>query len=161
MSKAQNRWFAISLFLIATTILASSVAIFYYTQYGYANNMYQETLSELRSSTYTINMAIKFCNGTQIWHNNTIIPIGWSLFNSTQKVTDGNLNYTIFYGSPFITSILGVKAEGTHAWLWWAWNSTTGSWQLGEVGSAQYVLKDKSIVIWYLEDTLTWPPPGP
>jgi hypothetical protein len=157
----KNPWFALSLFLVATTVIASSTTVYYYTQYSYANNRYQETLSKLRSSTYTVNISIKFNSTTWIWYNNTIVPIGWSLFNATQMVTEGNMNYSIFYGAPFVTSILGVKSQGLYSWLWWSWNSTKGEWQMGEVGSSDFVLKEGSTVVWFLVDTATWPPTGP
>jgi len=161
LDRARNPWFVLSLFLIATTIIASSTTVYYYVQYRYVSGQYQDTLSKLRSSTYTVNIAIKFDNTTMIWYNDTIIPIGWSLFNATHLITKGNLTYSIFYGAPFITSIFGVKSHGYYAWLWWFWNSTRDGWQLGEVGASDYILKDGSTVIWSLIDTATWPPSGP
>ena len=161
MNNAHNPWFAMSLFLIATTVIASTTTVYFYTQYNYAANQYQETLAKLRSSTHTVNIVIKFDNKTEVWYNSTIVPIGWSLFNATEAVTKGNMTYQIFYGSPFVDSMLGVKSRGFYAWLWWVWNSTKGDWQLGEVGSSQYILQENDTVIWSLVDTGTWPPNGP
>jgi hypothetical protein len=157
----QSRWFAVSLFLICTTIIASSFSVYYYLLYNDAREQYEQTLSSLRSSTYEVDIMVKFNNGTRVWHNNTIIPIGWSLFNATVRITNGNLNYSLFLGAPFITSILGADAAGSQSWIWWSWNSTERDWQLGEVGASAFILKDGSTVAWYLADTSTWPPAKP
>ena len=157
----QGLWFAVSLFLIGTTIIASSFSVYYYLLYSDAKEQYEQTLSSLRSSTYEVNIMVEFANGTRIWHNNTVIPIGWSLFNATLKITNGNLKYILFYGAPAMTSILGTDAQGSRSWIWWSWNFTEGDWQLGEVGASAFILKDGSTFAWYLADTSTWPPTKP
>ena len=153
----QGLWFAVSLFLICTTIIASSFSVYYYLLYNDAKEQYERTLSSLRSSTYEVDIMVNFGNGTRVWHNNTIIPIGWSLFNATVRITNGNLKYTLFLGAPFITSILGNDAHGSWSWMWWSWNSTEGDWQSGAVGANAFILKNGDIVAWYLEDTSQWP----
>ena len=164
MRGIQSPWFAVSLFLIGTTIIASSFSVYYYVMYNGAIEQYQQALSSLRSSTYKVDIMIKFANGTQIWRNSTIIPIGWSLFNATMRATNGDMNYT-FYSfaptTPYVITIFGVRAQGVHSWFWWAWNATERDWQLGEVGANAYILKDGDVVAWYLADTSTWPPTKP
>ena len=97
MKETQGLWFAVSLFLIGTTIIASSFSVYYYLLYSDAKEQYEQTLSSLRSSTYEVNIMVEFANGTRIWHNNTVIPIGWSLFNATLKITNGNLKYIYYF----------------------------------------------------------------
>ncbi|UCH02348.1 MAG: hypothetical protein JSV20_00700 [Candidatus Bathyarchaeota archaeon] len=162
--KKRNIWFLTSLLLIIVVIVNAGVTIYYYQ--GYTNleqqkNELTTTLNEvsqkLSDVSYAVDILIKYKNDTKTWYNQTLIPIGWSFFNATIKITNGNMDYDIFFGSPFITEIYGEKAGGVYAWLWFKWDETSLSWISGETGADGYMLKDEDIVAWYLADTSTWP----
>jgi hypothetical protein len=162
--KKRNIWFITSLLLIIIVIVNAGLTIYYYQGYTTLekqNNELITTLNEasqkLSDVSYIVDILVKYKNGTKIWYNQTLIPIGWSFFNATIKITNGNVGYDMFFGSPFITEIHGDKASGVYAWLWFKWDKTSSAWKSGETGADGYMLKDKDILAWYLADTSTWP----
>jgi hypothetical protein len=80
-----------------------------------AEQRYKDTLSSLNDISYKVNILIKYSNGTKTWHNQTIIPIGWSLFNATLKVTGGKVEGSWSSFGVFVTSINGVSGTGPKA----------------------------------------------
>ncbi len=146
-----------SMILLAVVVLSSAVTLYYYQGYVTLAKEYSDTVTRLKDISYNVNILIKYGNGTKAWHNRTFVPIGWALFNATLKVTNGMVDYTTLFGSPFITAINGVKGGGSRFWMWYVWNSTSATWQLGEVGADQHILRDGETVAWYLVDTSTYP----
>jgi len=150
-------WFLLSLCLIALLILSTSLNLYYYSAYTSSEQRYARLFSEMRDITHTVNLLIEFSNGTRIWYNDTLVPIGWTLFNLTLKTTGGRIEYQAAYGSVFITSINGIKGSGAFFWLWYSWDSTSKDWVSGMSGSDQYVLREGDILAWYLVDTSNYP----
>ncbi|MFQ6075172.1 MAG: DUF4430 domain-containing protein [Candidatus Bathyarchaeia archaeon] len=154
-------WFIISLLLLSTLVVSSGVALYYYQGYVNMERKYRDVVTSLEDVSYNVDILVKYDNGTGHWYNNTLIPIGWSLFNATLKITGGDVNYSIFFGSPFITAINGVMSHGSHFWLWYLWNSTSGVWRLAETGAGDYILRDGDVVAWYLVNASIYPTPSP
>ncbi|MGQ9515042.1 MAG: DUF4430 domain-containing protein [Thermoproteota archaeon] len=149
-------WFITSLFLIVMLVISASFALYYYSAYKSLEQSYTRILSELEELTYSTNLLVEFSNGTKIWYNGTLVPIGSSLFNLTTR-TVGDLEYQTMYGSVFITSIMGERNSGNFFWLWYLWNSSTNDWVLGMVGSDQYILHDGDTLAWYFADISSYP----
>jgi len=149
-------WFLLSLCLIALLIPSLSLNIYYYEAYTSSEQRYARLLSE-RRKIISVDLLIEFSNGTRIWHNDTLVPIGWTLFNLTIVTTGGRVEYQTAYGSAFITGIGGVSGSGPFFWLWYSWNFTSGDWEPGMSGADQYVLLDGDTLAWYLADTSKYP----
>ena len=160
MSTKRRTYLFIALALLVWGLLASLVAGYYYQEYVTMDRQYDEELAKLGVVSYTVNILLDN-NGTKTWYNQTIIPIGWSLYNATVKVTNGNVSYSPVYGPSFITAINGVSETGSYYWMWWVWNSASHSWTLGPVGANAYTLNNNDTVAWYFENTNTTPYPSP
>ena len=148
--KGRNIWFFVSICLLVVTAINASLTIYYYGKYANAEKLYNDIAVKLKDVSYNVNILIKYENGTKVWYNQTTIPIGWSLFNVTLKITNGNVIYSTAYGSPYITAINGMKSSGSYAWIWYTWNSSSAKWTVGVTGSNDYVLRDKDVAAWYL-----------
>lgn len=147
----------VSLLLLVAIAIDSSLTVYYYQGYVNKEKQYTDLTAKLKEVSYNVNILIKYDNGTKTWYNQTIIPIGWSLFNATLKITNGKVTYLTSFGSPFITTINGVKGSGSYMWMWYSWNTASSSWKLGETGANAYVLNDRDVVAWYLVDTSNYP----
>ena len=155
--REKNVWFLISLCLLVIAVLNASVTVYYYQGYVNMEKQYKDITTKLKDVSYTVNILIKYDNGTKTWHNQTLVPIGWSLFNVTLKVTVGKVEYSTAYGSPFITAINGVKGSYPYTWMWYLWNATSTTWKLGETGADAYMLRESDVVAWYLVDVSNYP----
>ena len=143
---------------LLVSIIAIATTIYYHQEYVTMDRQYDEELAKLGVVSYTVNILLDN-NGTETWYNQTLIPIGWSLFNATVKVTNGNVNYTSSSTGLFITAITGVSNTGSYYWMWWIWNSASHSWTLGAVGADAYTLNNNDTVAWYFENTVNLPSP--
>jgi len=155
--RKRNVWFLVSLCLLVAVVINASITVYYYQGYVNMEKRYKDITIKLADVSYNVNMLVKYDNGTKVWYNQSLVPIGWSLFNATLKVTGGRAEYAIFFGSPFITKINGVKGSGPYAWMWYLWNATSATWKLGEAGADAYILRDGDVVAWYLVDTSKYP----
>lgn len=86
-SKGRGVWFLISICLLIVIVINTSLTVYYYQGYMNKEKQYNEIIAKLEEVSYTVNILIEY-NETKVWYNQTIIPIGWSLFNATLKVTD-------------------------------------------------------------------------
>lgn len=95
-----------------------------------------------------VNIAISYGNGTIVWYNNTYFPIGFSLFNATQKLC--KIEYVTYPFGIYITSINNVSEDPSAKkyWIWYTWSSN--KWEMGPVGADQYVLKNGDVLKWEL-----------
>jgi hypothetical protein len=180
MNGTTNPWLIATLILLVTTTTGIGVSFYFYQSYTSTDNLYRDTLEtvnelneayqnlssalqdisdnlttttqKLQDVSYNPKLLIKYENGTEVWYNHTRIPIGWTLFNATLKITDGNMEYQQFAFGVFITSIHGVTQNHPNFWLWYLWNSTAHSWTFGPIGADAYRLKSGDAVAWYLTD---------
>ena len=150
LNKSHNVWFTISLILVSGFVLASSLAAYYYAQYRAADKRYVDTLSSLNDVSYSVNLLIEYSNGTKAWHNQTIIPVGWSLLNTTHKVTGGRVDGTQYAFGFFVTSINGVQGTGPSYWSWYTWEKEQSKWVLGASGAESYTMKQGDVAAWLL-----------
>ncbi|MBO3808589.1 MAG: hypothetical protein FGF50_03235 [Candidatus Brockarchaeota archaeon] len=110
--------------------------------------------------TLRVSLLVKY-DGTERWFNNTLVPVGWTLFNLTLYALGGNVDYQAYPFGVFVTGIGGVNQHGNHYWFWYRWDPETRDWVLGETGADAYVLKHGDVLAWYLVDTSSWPPAKP
>jgi hypothetical protein len=121
-----------------------------------------ETLARnVETITLKVSLLVKYDNGTKIWFNNTLVPVGWTLLNLTIYALGGNVDYQVYPFGVFVTGINGVSQHGNYYWFWYRWDPETRDWVLGETGADAYVLKRGDVLAWYLADTSSWPPGKP
>jgi hypothetical protein len=141
-----------------------SLAFYYFQSFAQADalqkdafNTINELTDKLKDVATTPRVLVKYRNGTEDWYNQTHIPIGWSLFNATLKITDGDVDYQQYPFGVFITAINGVAQEATTFWLWYQWNATSNGWEFGPVGADAYRVRSGDVLAWYLTDGSTTP----
>jgi hypothetical protein len=144
-----NIWAVISIVFLIWAVVATVGAANYYQ----ISQTQQTTISNLQSLVNNlgikVNIAINYGNGTIDWHNDTYIPIGFSLFNATQKVA--TLDYTSSALGIFVTGINGVSQDVTanRYWVYDTWSN--GEWEIVWTAALNYVLHDNEIVMWSLK----------
>jgi len=144
-----NIWVVISLVFLIWAVGATAGAVNYYQ----ISQNQQTTISNLQSLVNNlgikVNIAINYGNGTIEWHNDTYIPIGFSLFNATQKVA--TLNYTTSPLGTFVTGINGVSQDvaANRYWVYDTWSN--GKWEIVWIATTDYALHDNEIVMWSLK----------
>jgi hypothetical protein len=149
----------LSVALLALLILSSGIAVYFYLDSAEANRRYNSLLSELESITLEANLLIDYGNGTQIWHNKTLFPVGATLLNATLKVSCS----VEYIGSDMGIFVTGIDGVGTkivkkgHYWLWWRFDKAQGEWVLGETATDRYILQRGDTLAWVYEDTSTYP----
>ncbi len=153
-----NTWFTISLVLTSVLVLTSGLTIHYYGQYVDAEKNYRNTLSSLNDVSYKVNILIEYRNGTRAWYNQTIIPVGTSVLNTTSKVVGGKIEGQWYSFGVFVTSLNGVRAIGSNSWLWFNWDRAQNRWIQGASGPESYILKQGDTIGWLLTDDWTATP---
>lgn len=144
---SERAWKILSLLLLVWAVVSTSL---------YVNSLTPR--SQGREQLVTVNIGIKYKNGSVEWYNATRVPSGSTLLNVTTKIAD--VNYTVWGIGAFVNSINGVKNEKPYYWMWWRWDPSMG-WTLGPVAADKYVMSDGEIVMWYYEDTSSYPPEKP
>jgi len=150
MSMQRRAFLFVVLGLTVWSAVSTLTAAYYYTQYVEA----RRTFEELKSLVIEANVLMNYGNGTQNWHNETVIA-GSTAFDALLAVTKNVEYQTTVYGV-FITSIDGVKnvaetPSSGRAWLWYYWNTTTSKWTDLLKASDAYILKPNDSVSWRYE----------
>ena len=128
--------------------------------FGYYYLRFQEYVNlsrEYEAVTMKANIYIDYGNETKVWHNNTIVPLGFTLLNATELIAD------VDDEASFVNAIDGVafSLEEKKSWIWWRWDATISGWILGNVGADQHVLSLGEILAWAYQSYAEWPPPPP
>lgn len=145
--------------LLALLILSSGAAVYFYLDSVEADRRYNLLLSELEGIALEINLLIDYGNGSFVWHNKTLLPIGATLLNATLKVSR-SVEYVGSEMGVFVTGIDGVGTKFVrkgYYWLWWRFDKAQGEWVLGETAADRYILQRGDILAWVYEDTSTYP----
>lgn len=144
----KHSWMWISAGLLCIVIIASSFGGYYYGEFVKYRDLYQETLKDLENVSMHVSVLINYGNGTKEWYNNTLVPIGFSVLNTTLIVA--KVNYTIYPTmGAFVTAINDVAATGAMWWSLWHWNSTSSQWMFSWETSDQLILHNEDIIAWY------------
>jgi hypothetical protein len=129
---------ALTLALLIWSVAASYVAVYYFTQYT-------DTTTKLSGVSVKVNICINYANGTRIWYNNTLVPVGASAFNATVAVVKVESTYYSGIGE-FVKSIGGVTGNSTQYWSFWYYKQS--NWTYSEVGASAYILHQGDIIGW-------------
>ncbi|MEM3614180.1 MAG: hypothetical protein QXK91_02655, partial [Nitrososphaerales archaeon] len=78
---------ALSVVLLILLVLSSGLSVYFYLDSVDVKSRYNYVLSELRGVAFEVDLLIDYGNGSLVWHNNTLLPIGSSLLNATLKVS--------------------------------------------------------------------------
>ena len=150
---------AIVVGLLVWAILASSIAAYYYNNYVTEMKLVDSYRSLVGKYMIKVSILIEYGNGSKLWYNDTLIPIGFTVLNATMSVA--KVKYTIGNYGAFVTSINGVEnnKEKNLYWIYWVWKD--GKWVPGSVASDKYVLQDGEMFAWTYSNTASWPPPPP
>jgi hypothetical protein len=141
LEKGKGEWAWVSVGLLCLVLGMSIITTYYYGEYMKYEDLYGKTLKDLEALTMQVNILINYGNGTQEWHNNTRVPIGFSLLNATLTVAKVD-----YYYYPYVKAINGVG--GSKFWLWYYWSETASNWESGSVASNEYILHNGDIVSW-------------
>jgi hypothetical protein len=144
----KSGWMWISTGLLCIVILSSYFAAFYYTEHERYQQLYSKTLLELqRYEPYMfVNLLINYGNGSQVWHNSTLVSRQADLLNATRIVAE--VGYTLGQWGAFVTHINDVGGDPNTFWVYYAWNSTSTSWDYGLVPADLYILQEGEILSW-------------
>jgi len=150
MSLRKRTFVFVTLALLVWSMAATGFAGYYYTQYTNVKKAFEES----ESLIIQIDILMDYGNGTRIWHNQTMLVAGSTVFDALLTITNDVQFQTSAFGV-FVTSINGVEnvAEDTtgFAWLWYYWDAEKSEWTSGPVGADQYVLNPDGVIAWCYE----------
>lgn len=147
--------------VLVWAILGTIAAGYYFVQYDSYRKEYSNLVDQLRISL-EVNILLNYGNGTKVWHNNTVLPLGSTSFTAIYHLAD-TINYTDNeeFGI-LVTSINGVANNSTHGWLYWQWDPQDSMWMLPEYSSGKHILHNGEVIAFALVDYMEgWPPPPP
>ena len=112
-----------------------------------------ELLEQYQGCIMRVNICIDYCewNGTVVWYNNTIVPLGCDLLEATKKVAIVNSTYWPAYQASFVDAINGVWNQGACYWMWYRWDTEENLWVYGDCGADRYTLTNNEILMWRYE----------
>lgn len=124
----------------------------------------QLTLSVRETVVLSVSVVIDYGNGTLIWHNDTEMSAGSSLFELTRKIAAVNHTYyaLIEPGHVLINSIndkasyIDPSYTWGYSWIWYYWDDAQKKWISGPVGSDAWLLEDGGVYKWNYE-YWSWP----
>ena len=108
-------------------------------------------LQQYESCIMRVNICIDYGNGTVLWYNQTIVPLGCNLLQATRTVALVNSTYWPAYRASFVDAINGVWNKGAYYWMWYYWDKDSKTWKYGNCGADLYVLSDGETVRWRYE----------
>ena len=112
-----------------------------------------ELLEQYQGCVMRVNICIDYgeWNGTVVWYNNTIVPLGCNLLEATKKVAIVNSTYWPAYQASFVDAINGVWNQGAYYWMWYRWDNEKNLWVYGDCGADRYTLTNNEILMWRYE----------
>lgn len=130
-------------------------------QYNLEKQNLTELLEEYGSCIMKVNIRIDYMewNGTWVWYNDTVVPLGSDLLQATEIVADIKTAYWAAYQASFVEAINGVENQGAKYWMWQRWNKEEGIWDYGDLGADRHKLTNDEVVMWRYE-TSSYPYPN-
>lgn len=122
-------------------------------QYESERQNLTELLKKYGSCIMRVNICVDYkeWNGTVVWYNDTIVPLGYNLLRATETVAIVNSTYWPAYQASFVDAINGVWKDGARFWMWYRWNTEEEMWEYGNVGADRYPLTNNETVMWRYE----------
>lgn len=159
--------------VLVWSILGTIVASYYFVQYEFYRGEYNNLVDQLNTNAGDISIILEgislkadvllnFGNGTKVWQNSTVLPLGSTAFTAIYYIAD-NMNYTDYGGELgiLVTSINGVSSNSTHGWFYWYWDSESTEWMLPNHSCAKHILHRGDTVAFAYANYMKWPPPTP
>jgi hypothetical protein len=162
----------VSLALLVWAICGTAIAGYYFTQYSTYRNEYHNLLGELttlsvamsnvsdvmNSISLRVNMLVSYGNGTNMWFNDTTLPVGTTAFTALQLMIS-NVNYTNYGGTLgiLVTSISGLTNNSTNGWFYWVRPANVSTWTLPLYSCAQYILHKNDTIAFTYQSYNPWP----
>lgn len=144
-----NIWAAIALVFLVWAVAATAGMAYYYQTSDGQQRTINSLNSLLTTTTYRCNLAINYNNGTTVWHNGTVIPIGFTLLNATQKVATLQFDSSDF--GIFVTAINGVSQDPAASKYWVYDALVNGTWEPVWVSAAIYQVQHNDTIMWTLK----------
>ena len=135
-------------------MLIAVVAISITWYIGNENIKLEQNTIVNENNSINIDLIINFGNGTVLYFNHTSVPNGFSMYNSTQYIIgEDNIDSTYYseFNAYFVNSIFNTASNSNHAWAAWKYEECC-KWQVLDVGSNLYILKNKQTIAWYYQD---------
>lgn len=165
----------VALALLVWAICGTTIAGYYFIQYGIYRNEYRTLVTDLNvlsgamgnlssmmeSLSLRVNLLISYSNGTLIWYNNTALPVGSTAFTAIMGVA--NVEYKD-YGQELgilVTSVNGLASNSSQGWFYWYLNTANSTWVSPDYSCAKYILHRGDIIAFAYESYATWPPSPP
>jgi hypothetical protein len=128
------------MFLACLSLTATFFAGFYWYKYT-------DIQSRIGEGLILVTLGVDYGNGTREWHNGTKAFAGETLFDVTKQVM--NVTYEVSSWGAFITAINNVSSQGSYAWLYWSFNSTSQTWSIGMEGVDARMVANQEAYMWY------------
>ena len=138
--------------LSAFAVLSFSGALYMYNEYRVLDQNHQAIQENIDNVSINIDFIVDFGNGTIIYFNQTRVPVGFSMYNSTEFIIGEENVDSIYYSdfnSYFVNSLLGTGNNRDYAWSAWQYQQ---DWELLEIGSNLFIPKDGQTIAWYYQD---------
>jgi hypothetical protein len=167
----------LTLGILVWAILGTTVAAYYSVRYNTYRSEYNNLVNDLANQLGTnmknisavlegtslkVNILLGYGNGTKIWHNSTVLPLGATAFTAIFSITD-EMNYTDYGGELgiLVTSINHVASNFTNGWFYWSWNPENSEWVLPSFSCEKYLLHRGETIAFTYASYMEWPPPKP
>ena len=136
----------------AFAVLSFSGALYMYNEYRVLDQNHQAIQENIDNVSINIDFIVDFGNGTIIYFNQTRVPVGFSMYNSTEFIIGEENVDSIYYSdfnSYFVNSLLGTGNNPDYALSAWQYQQ---DWELLEIGSNLFIPKDGQTIAWYYQD---------
>ncbi|MBH59373.1 MAG: hypothetical protein CMO19_03010 [Thaumarchaeota archaeon] len=140
------------LLLSAFAVLSFSGALYMYNEYRVLDQNYQAIQENIDNVSINIDFIVDFGNGTIIYFNQTRVPVGFTMYDSTEFIIgEENVDSTYYsdFNAYFVNSLLGTGNNPEYAWSAWHYQQ---DWELLEIGSNLFIPKDGQTIAWYYQD---------
>ena len=139
-------------FLSAVAVLSFSGALYMYNEYRVLDQNYQAIQENIDNVSINIDFIVDFGNGTIIYFNQTLVPVGFSMYDYTTFIIGEENIDSIYYSdfnAYFVNSLLGTGNNPDYAWSAWQYQQ---DWQLLDIGSNLFIPKDGQTIARYYQD---------
>jgi hypothetical protein len=165
----------VALAMLVWAVSSTAIAGYYYTQYNIYQKEYRSIASDFNALSGTIgnlsdvmesislrvNILVNYGNGTNVWHNNTALPVGSTAFTAILGVADVRYKDSGADLGILVTSVDGLTNNSTQGWFYWYRDVEKSEWVLPDYSCAKYILHRGDTIAFAYESYMTWPPPSP
>jgi len=151
MAMRTNLWAIVSVVFLVWAVAATSMAASYFQTTQNQQKIIDSMQDLIDEVTIKASIAIDYGNGTTVWHNDTVFPVGTNLFNATKKIA--NLTFDTTFDI-YVTGINGVMQNATSGqfWVYEIWNN--GTWEIDwSTTVTTFVVGNHQLIRWSLH---TW-----